>query len=525
VKKLLFAVAAFALLAIAASAASAPRGANGHYFVGFGKSPGAAERAIVTRLGGTVKYAFPEASALAVELNSTRVSDLATAGAVRYVEADPIVSPLSLSNSELVPALDNGLYGLVTTDAVDAHAAGYTGAGTKVCVGDTGIDADHVDIKKNLRGGIDTISGDNNPDVGNSALEDHGTHVAGTALGVDNNAGIFGVAFDAQLFHARVLGVQPNGSVSGTASSVMAGVRWLVEQAGCRIVNLSLGHTAAFVRTEQRFYTEMHKKGALVIAASGNSGTSQQKHYPAAYDNVVAVAAVDSANRRASFSNAGSWVDLAGPGVDVLSSVPDGTGVESLVTTNQDFRAFGIEFAGVTSPSGITRALVDCGLGTSDCPAATAGNIALIQRGGVSFAEKVQNAMDAGAVAAIIYNNVPGELTSATLGTPANAAGLPWIPAVSVSDTSGATLKTQLGQSATVVNAASSWEHFSGTSMATPHVSGVAGLVLAANPGLPNVQLESILKSTAQDLGPTGFDNSFGFGLVDADAATQAATP
>jgi subtilisin family serine protease len=525
VRKLLFAVAAFALLAITASAASAPAGAKGRYFVGFGKAPGAAERAVVTRLGGTVKHAFPEASALAVELDSARVSTLAKSGGVRYVEADPVVTPLSLSNSQLVPALDNGLYGLLTTNAVDAHANGYTGAGTKVCVGDTGIDANHVDIRRNLRGGIDTISGDNNPDVGNSAVEDHGTHVAGTALAADNNAGVFGVAFDAQLFHARVLGVQPDGSVSGTSSSVMAGVRWLVEQAGCRIVNLSLGHTASFIRTEQRFYDEMHRDGALVIAASGNSGTSQQKHYPAAYDHVVAVAAVDSANQRASFSNAGSWVDLAGPGVDVLSSVPDGVGFESLVSTNQDFRAFGLEFAGVTSASGITRTLVDCGLGTSDCPAATAGNIALIQRGAVSFAEKVQNAMDAGAAGAIIYNNVPGELSGATLGTPTNAAGAAWIPAVGVSDVSGATLKTQLGQTVTLVNAASSWNHLSGTSMATPHVSGVAGLVLDAEPGLTNVQLESILKSTAQDLGPAGFDTSFGFGLVDADAATQAATP
>jgi serine protease len=73
------------------------------------------------------------------------------------------------------------------------------------------------------------------------------------------------------------------------------------------------------------------------------------------------------------------------------------------------------------------------------------------------------------------------------------------------------------------VNMISSWNHFEGTSMATPHVSGVAALVLDAKPTLSAAQVESILKSTAQDLGPAGYDTTFGYGLVNADAAVTRA--
>ncbi|MCS6885026.1 MAG: S8 family serine peptidase [Blastocatellia bacterium] len=69
----------------------------------------------------------------------------------------------------------------------------------------------------------------------------------------------------------------------------------------------------------------------------------------------------------------------------------------------------------------------------------------------------------------------------------------------------------------------SSWDTASGTSMATPHVTGIVALIWAANPALTNTQVEEILKSTAKDLGNPGYDKSFGFGLVDASAAVSKA--
>jgi subtilisin family serine protease len=239
----------------------------------------------------------------------------------------------------------------------------------------------------------------------------------------------------------------------------------------------------------------------------------------------VSVAAVDVNNAIASFSNTGRGLDLAAPGVLVLSSVSTGFGSEASVSAGAStHRAFGLEFAGKTA--GITDTLVSCGTAAAagDCVGEPADGswIALIQRGGNSFAAKVENAMAAGADAAIIYNNAAGDFVG-TLGTETTSGGGAWIPAVSVSDTAGAALIGQVGSNATVVNMASSWDHFDGTSMATPHVSGIAALVFGANPALTPTQVESILKSTAQDLGKAGYDTTFGYGIPQAEAAVLAA--
>ena len=267
----------------------------------------------------------------------------------------------------------------------------------------------------------------------------------------------------------------------------------------------------------------MDAKGALIIAATGNDSATSIS-YPAGYSNNLAVGAVDVNNRHASFSNTGSGIDIVAPGVLVLSSVPGNptlSGSEAAVfsSAGTEYRAFGLEFAGKTS--GLTAPLIDCGLATAatDCVNKPADGyfVALIQRGSISFADKVKNATTAGADAAILYNNAAGDFVG-TLGT----AGT-YIPAVSVSDTTGATLKAQVGARATVKNVASAWDHMDGTSMATPHVSGVAALVWSANPALSDETVEDYLKTTAQDLGPAGYDTTYGYGLVNADAAVAKA--
>ncbi len=96
---------------------------------------------------------------------------------------------------------------------------------------------------------------------------------------------------------------------------------------------------------------------------------------------------------------------------------------------------------------------------------------------------------------------------------------------MSVSDTAAAALGSQVGSSATVANIRSSWDHYDGTSMATPHVTGVADLVLQKKPGISASALESALKSSATDLGAPGYDTTYGYGLVNATGALAAVTP
>jgi serine protease len=522
----LTAVTALFVLGAAMAAFAAGQGGGAspreHLLVGFTRAPGASEHALVERYGGKVRFSFPKVNALAIDLDSAKIGVFAREGGISYVEKDPVRTPLGLADEQLTPSLSNGLYGLITTHALEAQAAGFTGAGVKACVADTGLDTTHPDIAANFVAGNDIFGGTNSVDVfklGVAATETHATHVSGILLGVNNNVGILGVATQAKLYEARVLGTQPDGSVSGETSQVMAGVQWLADQ-GCKVINMSLGGGDKST-TEQALYQKLTAEGHLIVASTGNDGATRPS-FPANYDVVLSVGAVDRFNNHASFSNTGGGIDLSGPGVDVLSSVPNGQGFEASVTTTQTFEAFGLEFAGTTRSRGITKTLVNCGLAVSpsDCPSTVKGNIALISRGSVSFAQKVASATTAGAVGAIIYNNAPGNFHG-TLGTATNN-GKAWIPAVSVSQADGQTLVAQVGSSATLVNAPSSWDFFNGTSMAAPHVSGVAALVFGKNPNLTPLQVETILENNATDLGPAGYDPTFGFGLVNAIGALNA---
>jgi serine protease len=522
-KTLFLAAAAVLGLTIVGSGAARTEqspNATERVLVGFTKAPGSSDRAAVARLGGEVLRDLSNVNALAVSVPTAALSGLARNPNVQYVEPDETRDAMFLADAELDPSLDNGLYGLVTTNAEEVQARGRLGAGMTACVADSGVAYEHPDLAARYKGGIDFAAQrvDNDPTWGGDVHETHGTHVAGIVLGTrGNNQGIFGAAPAADLFYARVLAYNPRtGLVSGSSSDVMAGVRWLVEEKGCKIVNLSLGG-GRYSRTEDRFYADMDAKGALIVAASGNDSATAIS-YPAGYESVVSVGAVDVSNAHAAFSNTGAGLDLSAPGVLVLSSVPAGTGSEASVTARATERAFGMEFAGLTPTTGVTAQLVDCGLGQAgECPAAVSGNIALIRRGTITFAQKVTNAQAAGAVAAIIYNNQPGDFIG-TLGTAGS-----WIPAVSVSGVTGAELVKQLGNTTTVVNVTSSWGYKDGTSMATPHVSGIAALVWSVNPAMTDEQVEDHLKATAQDLGVAGYDTTFGYGLVDARAAVRRA--
>jgi len=154
----------------------------------------------------------------------------------------------------------------------------------------------------------------------------------------------------------------------------------------------------------------------------------------------------------------------------------------------------------------------------STAGAGWSGKVVLCQRGTDSFATKVASVVTGGGVAALIYNNAAGGFSGTLNGTST-------IPAISISDVDGSALLGAIGASATVANAGgvgSGYAYYDGTSMATPHVSGVAALVWSNVPTKTNVEIRNALQNTAEDLGAVGKDNSFGYGLVRAKAALDA---
>jgi serine protease len=534
VKKAFFAalaVSAIALIAGATAASSARPSSLHHYMIGFGHTPTAADKALVKSHGGTVRFTFPSIDVLAVDLAPGQVNSVKQSAGVNYVEDDPVRAPLTLSDdlqsSELAPSIDNGLYGLVTTKAQLAQDAGFLGAGVTACVADTGLDTTQSDIAPNFAGGYDAFD-PSKPTVdvnqlGVATTETHATHVSGIILGAINGSGIHGVAPDAKLLEARVLGTQPDGvTVEGETSQVMAGVQWLAEH-GCQVINMSLGGGDKS-QAEEALYNKIRNNGTLIVVASGND-SSKKVSFPGAYQSVVTVGAVDRNNQLASFSNTGAQLDLVAPGVDNLSSFPHLQGRDAEVTIGgKTYLGNPAEFSGATD--GVTGQFVDCGLGenAASCGTSTPSGdwVAVIQRGSFSFAQKADSAMKAGASGVLLYNNTTVPV-SPTLGTP-DDNGTPWLPTIIVSQADGKEIVAGLATAnmGTLYNIATDWNLDSGTSMATPHVTGVAALILGKNPNLTPDQVETILERTATNLGVPNYDTTFGWGLVNAQAALRA---
>ncbi len=146
----------------------------------------------------------------------------------------------------------------------------------------------------------------------------HGTHVAGTIGACTNNGtGIAGANGTVELLAAKVL----DYSASGTYAAVADGIRWAAD-AGAKVINISLGGSQTS-KTLERAVNYAWSKGAVLVCAAGNGGTPIRT-YPAAYTACIAVAATDEADAMASFSSYGAdWVDVAAPGVRILSTIQD----------------------------------------------------------------------------------------------------------------------------------------------------------------------------------------------------------
>jgi type VII secretion-associated serine protease mycosin len=192
-----------------------------------------------------------------------------------------------------------------------------TGAGVTVAVIDTGVAADHPDLAGQILPGADFIAGTEGPSTDPNG---HGTHVAGIiAAATGNGQGIAGIAPDARILPVRVLGANGSGYLSDTANGIV-----YAADHGADVINLSLSSTGEEAAVTNAI-SYARGKGVVVVAAAGNMrGSGSPVSYPAADPGVIAVAATDSSDAIASYSNAGGYVDVAAPGSAILSTYPTG---------------------------------------------------------------------------------------------------------------------------------------------------------------------------------------------------------
>jgi len=285
-------------------------------------------------------------------------------------------------------------------------------AGITIAIIDTGIDEGHPDLASKIVAGYDFVGGDSNP----HDLNGHGTHCAGIAAAVTNNAqGGAGMDWNARIMPVRVL----NEEGSGWNSDITDGIYWAYQH-GADVLSLSLGGIS-YSQSMQNAVNAAHAAGSLVVAAMGNCriGCRIGGHdyvnptsYPAAYNNVMAVAATGPSDSYASYSQYGPHCDIAAPGGD-MGYYHDPAGIYSTMPTYDVYMT--------TSAS--------------------------------------------------YYKN---------------------------------------------------YDYVNGTSQATPYVAGLAALIRAADPALTPHQVQTLIQTTADDLGSAGWDQTYGHGRINAYAALQA---
>ncbi len=318
-----------------------------------------ARDALMDKFGATQVKELPIIEGAVVLLPIPAISALSGEPGVKLVEMDQRVSAFSKppwaggpgNGEEQQPPqeIPTGI------NRIDADLNSNTGAGVKVAVIDSGIDYSHPDLDANYKGGYDFVNNDNDPIDDNG----HGTHVAGIIAAEDNDIGVIGVAPEAYLYAVKVLDKKGNGWLS----DVIAGIGWCTDPNGDEdtsdrmdVANLSLGAKGSSLALHEAVINATNIGVTLVVAA-GNESNDADAYIPATYDEVITVSAIADfdgqfgglANSQvygkgrfqtiqeddafAYFSNYGTDIDLAAPGVSIYSTYKGG-GYETLSGTS-----------------------------------------------------------------------------------------------------------------------------------------------------------------------------------------------
>ncbi|KQL33048.1 hypothetical protein AN960_21795 [Bacillus sp. FJAT-25509] len=519
-----------------------------------------------------IKQSFKNVfNGVAMTIPTDQINLLLQTGVVKRVWKDNKVSvPInelsvneSTKNKSVPPALP-----LLGVDRL--HNEDIKGQGIKVGVLDTGIDYNHPDLKDAYKGGYDFVDNDSDPmestpaDLaasgepaeidGRSFVTEHGTHVAGTiASNPRNNVdyAMTGVAPNVDLYAYRVLGHYG----SGYDSWIIAGIEKAVED-GMDVINLSLGNSNNYsLDATAVAINNAALQGVVPVVAGGNAGpTPGSLGSPGSSPLAITVGASD-----------------------VPTDIPTVQTSIGNVSVKNELMAHGL---GKDYLSIIDKELkvVDVGIGAEEDYANkdVSGKVALISRGTLSFDEKIRRAHEKGAVAVLIYNNIEEEIPF-FLGE-----NFGYVPTFKMSQEEGKSIVDELNKNPEVklkmtdlqsnmtsgdvlagfssrgpvsnnfdikpdvvapgvsifstvpeyinnpgegTDYSTSYASMDGTSMATPHVAGVAALLLQSHPEYSVADVKAALMNTADPLkGRTYHVNEVGAGRVDAYEAVHNMT-
>jgi len=404
-------------------------------------------------------------------------------------------------------------------------------AGIIIAIIDSGVFGAHEDLTGKVTPGFDFVNRPNLSDWQKIPGEDyieidndptdadgHGTHVAGIAAAQgENGIGISGVCPECSIMPLRTIvnikEVEENNgqedtviTSSGSVAESAEAVIWATDN-GADVINMSFAGQGAWRNPFRNALRYAHNNGVVLIASAANDTTSERR-YPAAHEEVIAVASTSLEDRKSFFSNYGDWVDVSAPGEAMLSTVPEELGYipETVIrfTVGQDpISAFPLTFSGQTTTGEVVGSLAHVGMARSQDISNEAfdweleNKIALIERGEISFEEKVTRVKSFGAIGAIIYNNETGNFRG-TLGSSQQDP----IPVFSIAREDGLHLIDQITSTSQPVLGSllqttfPNYTRLSGTSFSSPYVAGMAGLLLSHDPSLsPDEVRERLLSS------------------------------
>ena len=268
------------------------------YIIGFQEE---INSTLIEQYGGTIEQSLPSIQAVAALFPTEINKELASDPAIAYIEEDK-----QLTIHQTIG------WGVKSTNAPTVWKSGLTGKGVKVAVIDTGVNTTHPDLE--IQKGISVVSYTTSFEDDNG----HGTNVAGILAAKDNDIGIIGMAPDVELYVVKAF--DSNGD--GYHSHLIKGIEWAVNE-GVDIINLSVGSKAYSIGLLAAT-NDAYKKGVIIVAAAGNGGNAEGQgnkvEFPAAFESTIAVAAIDKNDRRASFSATGPQVEVAAPGVRILTT-------------------------------------------------------------------------------------------------------------------------------------------------------------------------------------------------------------
>ncbi|MHC4308354.1 MAG: S8 family peptidase, partial [Planctomycetota bacterium] len=257
---------------------------------------------------------------------------------VEYAELNYIVSTSLIPNDPLF----SEQWSLAKIDAPSAWDIHTGSSDIIVAVIDTGVDYEHADLDDNMWVNADEIAGNGIDDDGNGYIDDvygydfinddsdpaddhgHGTHCSGTIAAETNRKpkrDVAGVCWEASIMGLKFLGADGYGNDEDAVKAFYYAV-----ENGADITSNSWGG-GAYSETMEEAINYAYSQGVIMVAAAGNDN-SNLPHYPAFYEHMISVTATDLNDQRASFSNYGGWVDIAAPGVDVLSLIAGGGTIE-----------------------------------------------------------------------------------------------------------------------------------------------------------------------------------------------------